>query len=139
MMKRLTFSMIILMLGFLVGCAQMSPIGSVPSNDLYSGKLHTIDPNNHDAMANYYEEAANEMKAKLKAQKERLKDYDSHSYYYGRRGQDIRSHTSANIRMYENAIQENMKEAALHRKMARDQEKQEFGLIREEDIGSPLN
>ena len=139
MMKRLTFSMVILMLGFLVGCAQMSPIGSVQSNELYSDKLRTIDPSNHDAMATYYEEAANEMKAKLQAQKKRLEDYDSHSYYYGRRGQDVRSHTTANIRMYVNSIKENMKEAALHRRMAQEQKKQEFGLRREEATDSPLN
>ncbi|MDV6345698.1 hypothetical protein [Nitrosomonas sp. Is37] len=139
MMKKLTFLMIVLMLGFLVGCAQTGPIGGVHSNEFYSGKLRATDPSNHDAVAKHYEDAANEMKAKLQTQKKLLKEYESHSYYYGRGGQDIRSHTTANIRMYENAIKENMKEAVLHRKMARDQEKQEFGLIKEEAIDSQLN
>ena len=123
---------------FLSGCAQMSPIANDQNNE-YSAELRTIDPSNHDAMATYYEEAANEMKAKLQAQKKRLEDYDSHSYYYGRRGQDVRSHTTANIRMYVNTIKENMKEAALHRRMAQEQKKQEFGLRREEATDSPLN
>ncbi len=139
MMKKLTFLMIVLMLDFLVGCAQIGPIGGIQSNEFYSNKLRAIDPGNHDAMAKHYENAANEMKVKLQAQKKRLDEYESHSHYYGRRGQDIRSHTTANIRMYEHAIKENMKEAALHRKMARDQEKQEFGLIKEEDEDSQLN
>jgi hypothetical protein len=71
------------------------------------------------------------MKAKLQVQKELLQEYESHNYYYGQRGQDAQSHTLANIRQYEKSIKENMKEAAIHRKMALDEEKRDLGLINE--------
>ena len=41
-------------------------------------------------------------------------------YYYGRRGQDVQSHTATNIRQYGKYIKENIKEMAMHRKMALD-------------------
>ena len=38
------------------------------------------------------------------------------------------------MRYLENSIKENLKEATLHRKMARDGKKQDLGLINEETI-----
>lgn len=125
-MKKIFFFVIVLILGFSTGCAQMSPIGSVQSNEFNSAKLRGIDPNNHDALAKYYEDTANEMKAKLQEQKKRLEDYEGHSNSYGRRGQDLQSHITAKIRQYEKSIKENLKEAAIHQEMAQE-EKRELG------------
>ncbi|UVS62870.1 MULTISPECIES: hypothetical protein [Nitrosomonas] len=131
MMKKLSLLMIISILGFLTGCAQMSPIGSVQGNEFFSAKLASIDPHNHDALAKHYEDAANGMKAKLQTEKKLLEEYEEHNYYYGRKGQDLRSHTWANIRHLEKSIKENLKEAAVHRKMAQDQQKQDLSLLTE--------
>ena len=50
-------------------------------------------------------------------------------YCNGRRGQDVQSHTAANIRQYEKYnIKENMKETAMQRKMALDAARQEVSL-----------
>ncbi|SDY82300.1 hypothetical protein [Nitrosomonas sp. Nm33] len=131
MMRTNIFWVVVLAVGFLSGCAQMSPIASTLNAEKLGANQHFIDPNNHDVFAKHHEDAANEMKAKLQAQKELLKEYEEHNYYYGRKGQDLQSHTLANIRYFENSIKENLKEAAIHRKMARDQEKRDLGLITE--------
>ncbi|WP_143083365.1 hypothetical protein [Nitrosomonas communis] len=130
MMKTNILLVIGLALIFLSGCAQMSPIANAQNNE-YSAELRTIDPNNHIAVAKHYEDMANEMKVKLRAQKKLLEDYEGHSYYYGRKGQDLQSHTIANIRHFENSIKENMKEAAIHRKMALDEQKPYLSLFNE--------
>ncbi|SFN08301.1 hypothetical protein [Nitrosomonas communis] len=80
----------------------MSPITSSYSNEMHRIDLGTIDPNHHNAVAKHYEDAANEMKAKLQTQKELLQEYEKHSYYYGRRGQDVQSHTAANFASMKN-------------------------------------
>ncbi|MCO6427637.1 hypothetical protein [Nitrosomonas communis] len=138
-MRVITFLMTVLALGFLSGCAQMSPIASNQSGETHSADLRSIDPNNHNAVAEHYEDVANKIKAKLQAQKELLQEYERHSYYYGRRGQDVQSHTLANIRQYEKSIKENTKEAAIHRKMALDEEKRNLGLINRSIVKSKLN
>ena len=72
----------------------------------------------HEAIAKYYEDAASQMQAKVKEQKELLEQYQNKSYLYGRRAQDLQSHTEALIRDYKRNIATDMQEAALHRQMA---------------------
>ncbi|SFM36269.1 hypothetical protein [Nitrosomonas communis] len=130
MMKKLTFLIIVWVLGFLTGCAQMSPIASTLNNEKVGANQHFIDPNNHIAVAKHYEDVAKEMKAKLQAKKEQLEEYERHNYYYGRRGQNYRSHIWANMRHLEDSIKENLREAAIHHKMAQDQQKREFSSLK---------
>ena len=128
MMKKLTFLIVVLILGFLSGCAQMSPIASTLSNEKVGTNQHSIDPNNHIAVARHYEDVAKEMKEKLQAKKEQLEEYEGHNYYYGRKGQNYRSHIWANMRHLEDSIKENLREADIHHKMAQDQQKRELSL-----------
>jgi hypothetical protein len=72
----------------------------------------------HEAIAKYYEDAASQMQAKVKEQKELLEQYQNKSYLYGRRAQDLQSHTEALIRDYERTIAADIQEAALHHQMA---------------------
>ena len=72
----------------------------------------------HDAVAKSYEDAAILMQAKVEEQKELLEHYEDKSYLYGRRAQDLQSHTAALIRHYEKAVKANIQEAALHRQIA---------------------
>ena len=73
----------------------------------------------HIGLAEMYEKEANEMTAKAKAQKELLEEYQHHSEYYGREGQDFQSHHEALLREYTKAAERNVGMAASHRKMAK--------------------
>lgn len=73
----------------------------------------------HIGLAEMYEKEANEMTAKAKAQKELLGEYQRHSEYYGREGQDFQSHHEALLREYTKAAERNAGMAASHRKMAK--------------------
>ena len=73
----------------------------------------------HIGLAEMYEKEANEMNAKAKAQKVLLEEYQRHSEYYGRDGQDFQSHHEALLREYTKAAERNAEMAALHRKMAK--------------------
>ncbi len=77
----------------------------------------------HVALMKHYENLAKEAEAKLQENKEALDQYEAHPYYYGRQGQDLQSHASANIREYEKALKESLNQADLHRKMAMTQDR----------------
>src|SRR4051794_14609107 len=72
----------------------------------------------HEAVAKLYEEAATESQAKVAEKKELLEHYEDKSYLYGRRAQDLQSHTHALIRNYEKSIRKNLQAAAVHRQIA---------------------
>ena len=73
----------------------------------------------HIGLAEMYEKEANEMTAKAKVQKELLEEYQRHSEYYGREGQDFQAHHEALLREYTKAAERNAGMAASHRKMAK--------------------
>lgn len=120
-MKVRSFLLVGLTLVFLSACAQMNPVGSAQNNEIHDANRLVIDSNNHDALAKHHENIAKEMQAKLQGQKKLLQEYEDHSYYYGRKGLDLKSHAIANIRYYEQSLRENLKEAAIHHKMAKEQ------------------
>ncbi|HET7062519.1 MAG TPA: hypothetical protein VFI43_10115, partial [Nitrosospira sp.] len=74
--------------------------------------------NDHNALARYFENAASEMKTKAVEQKKRLEHYEEKGYLYGRQAQDLKSHTAAMVRKYEDSAEENIREATLHRQKA---------------------
>ncbi|SFM49091.1 hypothetical protein [Nitrosomonas communis] len=120
-MKGRFFLLAGLMLVFLSACAQMSPVGSVQNNEIRTTHRLAIDHSNHESLAKYHENIAKEMQGKLQKQKKLLQEYEDHSQYYGRRGLDLKSHAKANIRYYEQSLKDNLKEAAIHSKMAKEQ------------------
>jgi hypothetical protein len=73
---------------------------------------------NHEAVAKYYEDSAAEMRAKIQEQKQLLEQYEDKSYLYGKKAQDLQSHTSALIRKYEQAAEADAKKADTHRQIA---------------------
>lgn len=89
-----------------------------------------IDDSNHAALAEYYEIIAKETEAKLQKNKAALEDYEAHPYYYGRRGQDFKSHTIANMRGYEAVLAESLNNANLHKRLAMDQDNPTFNKAR---------
>ncbi|SDY30742.1 hypothetical protein [Nitrosomonas sp. Nm33] len=124
----------LLMVSFLSACAQMNPVSSMQSNEIGNGNLNAIDRSNHDALAQHYENTAKELQVKLQEQQKLLKEYEDHNYYYGRKGQNLNSQTSAKVRHLEKLIKENLDEAAIHRKMARDQEKRNYTDVDKRDF-----
>ena len=86
----------------------------------------SINPNDHAALANYYEGLSKEVSEKLETNQQKLNDYEVHPYYYGRQGQDLSSHLQANIREYEKELAEDLKEATLHRKIAEMEQDRQF-------------
>jgi len=116
-MKALKFLALLPLLAvtLLASCAQMNPSVTAQTG---------IARNEHNALASHYENEAKEAEAKLQKNKEALEEYEAHPYYYGRQGQDVRSHTSANIREYERTLKESRSNADLHRRMAMEQDHQ---------------
>ena len=78
----------------------------------------SINPNDHVALANYYEDLAKEVSGKLETNQQKLNDYEDRPYYYGRPGQDLKSHLQANIREYKKELAADLQEAELHKKIA---------------------
>lgn len=112
-----------LALNFLSACAQMQSIGDKQHNKEYGSAQFITTAGNHQAQAEYYEKVAIDLEAKLQEQKQLLHEYEERSYYYGAKGQDLRSHTSANIRYYEKLLERNLKKVTFHHKMANQQKK----------------
>lgn len=97
----------------------------------------SINPNDHVALANYYEGLAKEVSGKLETNLQKLNDYEDHPYYYGRQGQDLKSHLQANIREYRKELAEDLQEADLHRKIATGEQNQQFNKA-QADIGAAV-
>jgi len=111
----------------LVACAQLDQLETqnVDSRKIaQNAKTHS----DHDNLANYYDNLSKEMLVKAEEKKESLEQYDNHSYYYGRQGQDFKSHALANIRHYEQAAEEAIKQADFHRKIAAELLKREYAM-----------
>jgi len=105
------------MFSLLVACAQL---GQLETHDTDSRKMiqNAKTYSDHNNLSNYYDKLAKEMTAKAAEKMESLEEYEEHSYYYGRQGQDFKSHTQANIRYYEQAAFDAVKQAEFHQKIA---------------------
>ena len=73
----------------------------------------------HEEIAQRYDGKAKRMLEKIAEEKQMLEDYDLHSYYYGREGQDFASHHEALLHKFEKAAKRYEELAASHREMAR--------------------
>ncbi len=121
MIKKLTkYFLVLAMFSLLSACAQL---GQQEAQNIDARNAITyID---HEKLANYYADQAKEMAAKAEEKKQVLIQYENHSNKYGRRGLDIASHAQANIRYYEQATNEAVKQAGFHQKIAADLRKRE--------------
>ncbi|MBX3616551.1 hypothetical protein [Nitrosomonas sp.] len=105
------------LLSLLVACAQMGPL-DVQNADINKLAQHAKTHNDHEKLASYYDDVAEEMREKVVEKRKALQHYENKSHYYGRRGQDFHSHTTANLRYYEQAAKEAQKQAYFHRRIA---------------------
>src|SRR5687767_1525153 len=103
----------------LLASASPSAIAAQPVDTLEfrAAAQKAVTRSDHEAVAKFYEDAAKQMQAKVKEQKELLEHYEDKSYLYGRQAQDLQSHTYAQLRDYEQAVEVNIREASLHRQM----------------------
>lgn len=101
-------------LGLLASCAHLDPHPMDMSEAIRNAKTKA----DHIALAKHYEAAANRMQAKADVQKNKLHEYTVHGYYYGRVTADLKEHTIALIRLYEEAAEANMRLASAQRQMA---------------------
>lgn len=115
-MKAKILLTIIVALSFLSSSISMAAESRIPKNSAEETKTKF----DHIGLAGYYENEANVLSKKVEEQKELLKEYENHSEYYGREGQDFQSHHEALLQKYMKAIERNLGMAALHRKMAAD-------------------
>ena len=93
-----------LVLGLLAACSEIN--------------LHSMDLDltvQHEALAKHYEETAKEMEFKAEEHKQLLSQYESKSYLYGRQAEDLKAHCHRLIEIYENAAEENLTMAKMHR------------------------
>lgn len=90
----------------------------VDTPEIRAAAEKAVTRSDHEAVAKSYEDAAQKMQAKVKEQTELLEHYENKSYLYSRQAQDLQSHTYAQVRNYEQAVEVNIREASLHRQMA---------------------
>lgn len=111
------YLLVLPMLSLLVACAQLDQ-REAQDTDTIKMTQNAKTYSDHTNLASYYDNLAKELVAKVAEKKESLEEYEDHSYYYGRQGQDFRSHTAANIRHYEEALSDATRQADFHRKIA---------------------
>jgi hypothetical protein len=91
-----------------------APISTVKAENLPESAIQTgVSPSEHSVLAKGPKDATREMQVKADEQKRLLEHYEDKSYLYGKRAQDLQSHTSALIRKYEQAARSKTKEATL--------------------------
>ena len=95
-----------------------APISTVKAENLPESAIQTVaSTSEHSVLARRFEGAAYEMQAKADEQKTLLEQYEQ-THLYGWQAHNLKSHTTALIRKYEQAARANMKEAMAHRQMA---------------------
>jgi hypothetical protein len=115
-MKSKSLIAILLALGLLVSCAHIDPHPADMSSSVRNARTSA----DHNALAKHYEDAAKRMQAKAQIQKNMMKEYTQHGYYYGRRTEDLQEHTEALIRIYQEAAEANRNMAKFHHRLAED-------------------
>lgn len=115
-----------LSLGLLASCAPMTSHEAIQNTNIRKAVQNARTRSDHDALTMYFEGAAREMQTKAEEQKRLLEHYEQKSYLYGRQAQDLKSHTWALARKYEETAEANIKEAAAHRQMALEAEQRSY-------------
>lgn len=122
LIMKANFASILATLAMVGLLASLSPLAvaseSVEAAVIRAAAEDATTQGDHAALAKLYEDAAAELQAKVTQQKELLEHYEDKSYLYGRRAQDLQSHTHALIRKYEKSVRKNLQAASMHRQIA---------------------
>lgn len=109
------FLAVLAILGSLVSCAHLNPHPMDMTSAIRRNAKTSAD---HEALAKHYDDSAQEMRLKAQEHKQRLEEYEKHSYLYGKRAQDLKAHCQSLIISYEQAAKSNKAMADIHREMA---------------------
>lgn len=112
-MKIKSLITLILTLALLDGCGGTNPHPMDMSQALQNASTKA----DHEALAEHYEAAAEEMQVKVEEHKKLLAQYEAKSYLYGRQAADFKAHCEALINAYEKAVEANLNMAKMHRQM----------------------
>ncbi len=104
-------------LGLLSACSEMNP----HPMDMSLAVQNVTSKADHEALAEHYEEAAQEMQLKADEHKKLLSQYEVKGILYGRLpddfAEDFKDHCQRLIDVYEKAVEANLSMANLHRRM----------------------
>lgn len=76
----------------------------------------------HIALAEHYEQTAQEFLAKVAEHRKLLKEYQNRSYLYGKQGMGFQAHCETLIGLYQKAADTNMEMAKIHRQIAAEKQ-----------------
>lgn len=105
----------------------MSPYEAVNSPTLRKTVENARTRDDHETLTVHFETLAGEMRRKAEEQRKLLQHYEEKSYLYGRQAQDRQSHTWALMLKYEKAVKTSQINAASHRKIAAELERNNYG------------
>ena len=101
-----------------VFCVTSQFAGAAENFNIDSAVQSAKTKSDHESVATYYEDAAEEARVKASEQQALLEEYENKGYLYGRNAEDMKARASAAFHKYEKAAQASNKEAALHRQLA---------------------
>ena len=110
------YSTLVLIIAFIIFAAPTSSFAS-EFDSTASNSQGNVD---HNAMANFYENQAKEMQARIEEQIEAL-SHKPRSSFFGKHGKNIRKHVEFKIDQFEKAAEDNLQKAAYHKNMAAEQ------------------
>jgi endonuclease III len=113
-MKKQLWIILLLAFGLMTACSEMNP----HPMDMSKAVQNAQTKSDHEALAQHYDGAANEMQLKVDEHKKILNQYESKAYLYGRQAEDLKAHCENLINSYEKAVTANRKMAEMHREMA---------------------
>ncbi len=114
-MKTKLLTTLLLALGLLAACAEFDPHSMDMGQAIHNAKTKA----DHEALAQHYEDVAQEMQKKVEEHKEILNQYERAPWQFGRQvatGYGV--HCKNLIQIYSQAVDENLEMAKMHREMA---------------------
>jgi hypothetical protein len=111
--KTKTFFILLAVFGLLASCT-INPHPMDMTQAVQSAKTRS----DHETLAQHYDNAAKEMRAKAEEHKKLLAQYEAKKGLYGKQAQTLISHCQGLVRIYEQAAADNMSMAQSHRELA---------------------
>ncbi|MBS3962902.1 MAG: hypothetical protein KGZ80_00160 [Methylomonas sp.] len=113
-MKTKLLITLLLAFGLLTACAEFDPHSMDMNQALHNAKTKA----DHEALAQHYEVVAQEMQNKAEEHKKILSHYEREPWLMGKQAAGFDVHCKNLIRIYSQAMEENLEMAKKHRLMA---------------------
>ncbi len=112
-MKTKLLITLLLALGLLTSCSEMNP----RPMDMSQAVQNATSKDDHEALAQRYEEVAKEMQSKVEEHKKMLSQYKRAPWLFGKQATGFGVHCENLIRIYSESVEENLEMAKMHRQM----------------------